>query len=226
MHAPLPPDESELLAEMKRDWIEQLRFFSNPAKGERERWVVNEFLVHRGIACSDSELRSHHQASPVDVEFREARFQVKEITDPNLRRSKEIKTTYQRVVDAKTLQETVGPGFVYDVPPPVCGYTLVHDAARTLAGRVPYRAHRSQLDLLFYITRTRTSPIAADQVRLDEMASIGWRSISCLVASQAMVLCASPASPVFLQEATFSGEQRRTLGRLHLADAMGTRGTA
>ena len=201
MNASLPPDEAALLAEMKRAWADQFHFFSNPGKEERERWVVNKFLVQLGLPFSDTELHSHHQASKVDVEFRDADFQVKEITDPNFRRGDEIRITYQRVLEAKTLQDTVGPGFVYDVPSPVSGYALVRDTAIELATSTTYRDHRARLDLLCYVTRTRTSLITRDQLRLAEMAAVGWRSVSCLIGNQATVLYAGPCAAAFLREA-------------------------
>ena len=179
MNAHLPPDE--LLADMKRAWAGQARFFSNAGKEEREHWVVTEFLVHLKVAFSAAELRSHPQASKVDVEFRTARFQVKEITDPNFRRGDEIRTTYERVMRAMSLQDTVGPGFVYDIPPPLSGNAVVRDTAADLAASATYRDDKAQLDLLCYVTRTRTSLIEADEVRRSEVAAIGWRSISCLI---------------------------------------------
>src|SRR4249920_3168078 len=93
-------DERALLAEMKRSWSENLRFYSNAGKEERERWVVAEYLTRLPVPFDPNELRSHVQKSKVDVEFRDARFQVKEIPDPNFRRGEEIKTTYHRVMNA------------------------------------------------------------------------------------------------------------------------------
>ena len=112
MNDSLPSDEAALLAEMKRDWAEQFRFFSNPGKEEREQWIVKEFLAGLRVSFLDTELLSHPQASKVDVEVHGAQFQVKEITDPNFRRGDETKATYRRVMAAQTLQDTVGPGFV------------------------------------------------------------------------------------------------------------------
>lgn len=193
------PTEADLLAEMKRSWSENLRFHSNAGKEERERWVVAEFLNHLPISFDPKELRSHAQHSKVDVEFRDARFQVKEIPDPNFRRGDEIKTTYRRVMNAKTLQDTVGPGFVYDVPPVVSAYDLVRDTARELACSETYKDHKATLDLLCYVTRTRASVIAVQDVIPEELSWLGWRSISCLMGNRAMVLHAGSGAPAFLR---------------------------
>ena len=191
--------EADILAEMKRYWAESLRFYSNPGKEDRERWVVGEFLNFLSVPFSPDELRSDPQRSKVDVEFRQARFQVKEIPDPNFRRSDEIKDTYRRVMEAKTLQDTVGPGFVYDVPPVVSGYDLVLDNARELAFKEKYMDCKASLDLLFYVTRTRASVVETKDVKIEELSSLGWRSVSCLMGNRALVLYATLEAPVFFR---------------------------
>lgn len=192
-------DERALLAEMKRSWSENLRFYSNAGKEERERWVVAEFLTHLPVPFDPNELRSHVQKSKVDVEFRDARFQVKEIPDPNFRRGDEIKTTYHRVMNAKTLQDTVGPGFVYDVPRVESAFDLVRDTARELACSATYKDHKGTLDLLCYVTRTRASFISVKEVRPEELSLLGWRSISCLIGAQAVALYTGPDAPTIFQ---------------------------
>jgi hypothetical protein len=204
MSVPIPPDESALLAEMKRAWAEQFQFFSNKGKEKREHWIAHQFLALLGLSFSDAELRSHPQASKVDVEFREALFQVKEITDPNFRRGDETKATYRRVMAAQTLQDTVGPGFVYDIPPPVSGYELVRDAAVELGESARYRSQKAHLDLLFYVTRTPTSPISSNDLGRRQLAATGWRSVSCLIGQQAVALHAAADAPKFLRAAVSS----------------------
>ena len=194
-----PQTEADILAEMKRFWSQEQRFFSGPGTEERERWVVREFLSRLPVTFDISELRSQPQQSKVDVEFRDARFQVKEIPDPNLRRGDEIKIQYDRVMSAKTLQETVGPNDASDVPPIVSGYELVQAEARRLAESKTYRDHKGTLDLLYYVTRTRASLITADQARPSELALLGWRSISCLIGNRAMILYTAPEAPSFLR---------------------------
>lgn len=192
-------DEKAVLAEMKRAWSENLRFYSNAGKEERERWVVAEFLTRLPVPFDPNELRSHVQNSKVDVEFRDARFQVKEIPDPNFRRGEEIKTTYRRVMNAKTLQDTVGPGFVYDVPRVESAYSLVRHTASELACSATYKDHKATLDLLCYVTRTRASLVSAKEVKPEELSLLGWRSISCLIGTQAITLYAVSDGPTFLQ---------------------------
>lgn len=146
----------------------------------------------------ESELHSPPQHSKVDVKFREARFQVKEIPDPNFRRGDDSKSTYRRVMKARTLQETVEPSFGYDVPPVINGYDLVRDTACDLANRDKYRDTKTSLDLLFYVTRTRASVVQLHEVKPEELSPLGWRSVSCLMGSCALVLYASSDAPTFL----------------------------
>ncbi len=201
MNLPLPPDEATWLDEMKRAWAEQFRFFTNLGKEEREQWVVREFLAGLGVSFLDTELRSPPQASKVDVEFRDAQFQVKEIADPNFRRGDEIKAIYRRVMAAQTLQDTVGPDFIYDTPPPANGYELVRNIATELAASNTYRDHKISLDLLCYVTRTCTSLISNGHLPIEEIVVSGWRSISCLIGQQSTVLFAAPDAPAFLRAA-------------------------
>lgn len=191
--------EAEILAEMKRSWVENRHFYSNAGKEERERWVVGEFLKCLSVPFIPDQLHSPPQKSKVDVEFQRARFQVKEIPDPNFRRGDEIKDTYRRVMEAKTLQDTVGLGFVYDVPPVVSGYHLVRDNARMLALSEKYINYKASLDLLCYVTRTRASVVQVQDVKPEELSSLGWRSVSCLMGSHALVLYASLEAPAFLR---------------------------
>lgn len=193
------PSEADLLAEMKSSWAESFHFHSEKGKEERERWVVGEFLNCLSVPFVSNELHSPPQQSKVDVEFRLARFQVKEIPDPNLRRSDENKDMYRRVMEAKTLQDIVGPGFVYDVPPVVSGYDLVRDNARELAFSKTYMDDKATLDLLFYVTRTRASVVRMQDIKLGELASLGWRSVSCLMGSHALVLYTALDAPAFLR---------------------------
>ena len=53
---------------------EELDYFSNKGKPERERCVVAEFLRVVGIPFQVSELKSPEQESKVDVEFERQGF--------------------------------------------------------------------------------------------------------------------------------------------------------
>ena len=184
---------------MKRAWADTCRFFSNHGKEEREHWVVAEFLKITGVSFVPGDLRSDKQDSPVDVSFRDATFQVKEIPDPNIQRGADMKEICQRVMKAKTLKDTIGPGFVYDIPPVVNGFELIKAEAKELAADARYKSTKGTLDLLFYVTRPRASLPTIAERRSDALASLGWRSVSCVVGAEAYVLYAAHSAPHFLR---------------------------
>ncbi|MES2937680.1 MAG: DUF1780 domain-containing protein [Pseudomonadota bacterium] len=193
--------EAEILAEMKREWAERATFYSNAGKEDRERWVARAFLQTIGLVFEESDLITQPQHSKIDIQFANAKFQIKEIPDPDLRRTHEILAITRRVMAASTLAETVGPGFVYDTPPVVDGLALVIDRATKLSLERQYREEKRELDLLFYITRTRASLVQQSSAAEQALASLGWRSISALMGQRAVVLFAAPDAPVFLREA-------------------------
>ncbi len=190
--------DDELLASMRASAYEELLFFSNKGKEERERWVVAEFLQHRGIDFLSSELDSPNQRSKTDVHFRGASFQVKEILAPGTKRSDEISANYERLMEATKLEDVIGPQFSYDVPPPTTIYALVSAQASQLAFEEKYRSSKHELDLLFYVTRTNASLVRQEEIDAAALSALGWRSISCLAGSQATVLFAHSNAPSFL----------------------------
>lgn len=194
----VPRTESEILEDMKRSWQSTSHFFSNRGKDERERWVAGEFLRLMSIPLTVEEIQSEKQASEVDVAFRDARFQIKEIVEPGTRRNDEIRAISERVKSAASLEETVGPSFIYDVPPPIKGYELILEKLKALDKGRKYRNVQETLDLLFYVTRTRTSLVQEDDIDAGELASFGWRSISCLMGNYAFVLFARTDAPSFI----------------------------
>ena len=192
---------AELLATMKQAWISDAHFFSDAGKEERERWVVQSFLTILTLTFTAEEIKSLEQSSKVDVVYRDARFQIKEIVNPNTRRTLETKTIARQVAAAQTLEQTVGPGFIYDTPPVTDGYELVRDEAARLAVDTRYSTIKGEIDLLFYVTRTRASLVRTTEHSEAELSAIGWRSVSCLMGDHAVVLFAQPEAPSFLREA-------------------------
>lgn len=191
-----------LLGAMKRSWASDAHFFANSGKEERERWVVQNFLTTLTMTFALEEIKSCVQSSKVDVEFRDARFQIKEIVTPGSRRTAEIKAIAQQVEAAKTLSETIGPGFVYDTPTVANGYELVRDQAKQLAEDPRYSNVKGSIDLLIYVTRTRAS-IARKTVHSDaELSATGWRSVCYLAGQHAVVLFAQIDAPDFLRSAS------------------------
>jgi hypothetical protein len=110
-------DDKKVLLNLLKSSKEDLDFFSNPGKPERERWVVSELLQLLGVAFEDFELKSLEQKSKIDVAFRDARFQVKELMDPGYLRTKIIRETYNSIKVAEILEQITYPSIGHDIPP-------------------------------------------------------------------------------------------------------------
>jgi len=193
-------EEREILDHLLQSAWADVEYFSNANKEVRERWVVSQFLSTLGIAHQESDLVSLEQANKADVKFLGAYFQVKELPDPDLRRGKMYKDAYNSIRSARTLEEVSLVGDVRSTPPVANIYQLVLGMAKELAERAGYKAVKSELDLLVYVTRTRASLIQPSELNASEFADFGWRSISCVNAKQAVVLFSSPAAPEFIRE--------------------------
>ena len=199
MSSPDSPDKDPLLAKMKRDWIDTRHLFSNAGKQRRELWVASEFLRIRGISFAEQDLRLPPQDDPVDVLFGSANFQIKEVPDPNSSRSAEIKVTARQVETARTLEDTVTPYAPSDVPESINGNLLVLDVAGELSTDARYAVTKAKLDLILYVTRTRTSQVRFRTEDQSIFAKMGWRSISALMGNRASVLFAGRDAPAFLK---------------------------
>lgn len=184
---------------MRASAHEELLFFSNKGKMDRDRWVVSQFLRRLSLDFIETELSCPDQHSKTDVQFRGANFQLKEILNPGTKRGDEIRGNYERLKAATKLEDVIGPSFSYDVPAPTTIYMLVSGQAASLSLENKYSNSKHELDLLFYVTRTNASPVRNEEVNVDALSSLGWRSISCLAGSQATVLFAHVNAPSFLR---------------------------
>lgn len=196
--------EADLLEVIRRDSEDNWRFFSNAGKGDRERWTVEEFLKHLTIEFAPDEVISLEEAHSTDVRFRDANFQVKEITTPDTRRQREFSEIARRVARAKRLKDTVGPAWGYDTTNPVGGDALVEHAVRELSADPRYFPSKGTTDLLFYVTHTGATLPSGWNLNAGALASLGWRSISCLIKDQSLVLVALQNAPEFLKRAATS----------------------
>jgi len=193
-------DDREILDVLEKAAWDNVKYFSNANKDQRERWVVSKFLSILNVEYREEEIRSLEQHSKVDVCFRGASFQIKELTDPGLLRGKMYKDAYASIKAAKSLDEVSLIGDVQDVPPIANMYELVLEMAKELAGDKSYKTSKGQLDLLIYITRTRAFLIQPDEITDEAFSGLGWRSVSFVNEKQAGVLFSSPSAADFLNE--------------------------
>ena len=97
--------------------------------------------------------------------------------NPGKKRGDEIRAIYERLNEAAKLEDAIGPPLVYDVPSPTTIYSLLSDEASRLASDPRYAVTKRELDLLFYVTRTRSSLIRQEEIETEHLALLGWRSI-------------------------------------------------
>lgn len=190
--------DEEILSEIKLKSKEELEYYSNPNKPEREKFVVRLFLSILGVGFMETELNSPEQSSKIDVSFRDAAFQVKELMNENYRRGRDIKKIWKSVENAKTLQEVSLISESYDVPDSVRMIDLVYQEALRRANESKYIKEKGNLDLLFYVTRTRASLIQENEVQVHKFSELGWRSVLCVNEKQAVILSSSALAPRFI----------------------------
>lgn len=193
----LGADEQAYLAEHRKALAESVDFWSSERKQERELWVVKTFLRHLDVQCRDSELVPV-SSEPPDIKFRCARFELKEILDPNRRRHEEYRAKLEKAKSAKRLRDLMEQYTPQDLT-----YGEIGDhAVQVLEGLSKHYAPKvtQQLDLLLYVNLLRRivdmqSPIP----KPSHFSGYGWRSVSVVRSSFACVFDARSDAPDFLR---------------------------
>ena len=105
-------DDRKILDRLLQSAWEDVQYFSNANKPARERWIVSQFLNVLAVPHQEGDLLSLEQENKVDVKFREAAFQVKELPDPDLQRGRMYKDAYNSIKAANRLEDVslIGPG--------------------------------------------------------------------------------------------------------------------
>lgn len=181
----------EIIRNARAKWV---HFLKNTSKPERERWIVKEFLKTLSISFLDEELVSQVEASNIDVIFRELSFQVKELTEPDCRRTSDANEDLRRAQSAKSVSELEGPLEASE--------NITRDAYPAIQSFASDRRYplteRSKLDLLIYVTDTGAVLNLANQPKA--LYELGWRSISCLYGPHAYVLVAVEDAPELIRK--------------------------
>lgn len=77
-------DEAVYLKQLRAHIAETRSFFGPKMKPHRERSVCRAFLRCLGVAFNEPEIIAS-ATEPVDIEFRTAKFQIRELLDPDVR---------------------------------------------------------------------------------------------------------------------------------------------
>ncbi|MDX8399648.1 MAG: DUF1780 domain-containing protein [Gallionellaceae bacterium] len=144
-------NDRRILDSLQKSARENLEYFSTQNKEVRERWVVSEFLRIIEVQHYEGELISLEQKNKTDVQFRKANFQVKELTDPDLRRYKMYKDACNSANSANTLAEVSLTTEARDMPPVANMYELVFNKTVELARSKKYEETKRELDLLMRV---------------------------------------------------------------------------
>ena len=96
--------DPEIIKEIIEDMEESVDFFSNKKKKERELWVVKEFLKIISINFDEKDFKIDCY-EPIDIGFRNANFQVKELLDKDRKRHREFKDDLKKAKNATHLSE-------------------------------------------------------------------------------------------------------------------------
>jgi hypothetical protein len=190
--------EREILEKLRGSAEETVALFSNTGQGLQERIVVAGLLRVFGIEFSEDEIVKRGP-EPIDVWFREARFQVTEILDRGRPRNLEIRQRSMRARHAESLRELVEPGVISSRPiAPDELLALVLKRCREKAQR--YAGDCSDIDLLIYVNlqRRHLYPSGPFPEATAALGSFGWRSVSLIMEPFAVVLRAADNAPAFL----------------------------
>lgn len=188
------------------DYLEKLRahadqtrtFLSNKMKPERERSVCRAFLRTLGVSFNDNELIAP-TVEPVDVAFREAQFQVRDLLRGRKRDDnwKEMEKQYK---EAQHITDLFKP---YSPPVPINLGSLMSEVTAALSGKAAkYGAGCTELDALVYVNLKDTF-LKADSPapNTEALQGQGWRSVSLLFPPYGVVLFAKVDAPSFLLNA-------------------------
>ncbi len=189
-------EDREYIESIRRAREEAVSFFSSERKPERERWVVNEFLVNLGIDVGPDEAVSSDDEPP-DVIYKDAKFEVKEILDPGKRRHAEYKASLRRAENATSaadlLEEYRPRDILYSE---MCALVV-----ERLGSEKKYApAVRRSLDLLFYVNLEGVHGYVANELPTpNEIEKFGWRSVGFIAGPLSVVLHACGDAPEFLR---------------------------
>lgn len=191
--------EQDVLDELRRDAEDAQKLFSNRGQDTQERTVVAGLLRVLGVKFREEEIIKRGP-EPIDVWFREARFQVTEILDEGRTRNRELKQRTERIKSATSLQDLVQPGIISSNPiTPEELFTLVLDRCQEKAQR--YGRASNTIDLLIYVNlHGRHLYPQGPLPDVSALASVGWRSVSVIMEKFAAILFTSRDAPEFLCE--------------------------
>jgi hypothetical protein len=194
-------NDDRYLEALREDAADARSLMSNPRKSERERMVVRALLRCLGVAFADTEIAAGSE-EPVDVEFRTARFQIRDIVGGR-KRGKELAEREQLYRVAKTISDVMTPFTESTAIPFDKAAAMVAEALAEKASRYRQRTCAA-LDAVVYfdLGNSHLYPVEprGAAAALAGLGRQGWRSASMLALPYGMVLTANAGAPDFLHK--------------------------
>ncbi|MBY3155435.1 DUF1780 family protein [Rhizobium laguerreae] len=189
--------EQEYLKAFRDEAAEAKALFSNAGQQLQERTAVAGFLRVLGIEFLENEIIKRGP-EPIDIWFRDARFQVTEILDESRQRNREISERAERSKKAKSLDDLLEPWSISSEP--MAPRELVDLAsARSNSKADHYGQSCNGVDLLIYLNLKRRHVYPPEPFPpFPESARLCWRSVSVVMEHFAIVLWTAADAPSFL----------------------------
>ncbi len=192
--------ERDYLEKLRAHAADTVRYLTSKLKPERERDVCRAFLRCIGVSFADNEIVAS-SAEPVDVSFREARFQIREVMKEGRRRGDEWKLKQVRWNQAQSAADVKE---AWRSPKPMQFAELIEIITQALEGKSTRygKSQCAKIDALVYVNLTGTRFLDPTSVpgSVSGLEAQGWRSLSILFPPYGLVLSAEANAPSFLGE--------------------------
>lgn len=199
----MKPSEKQYLESLVAAAKGSCDLFQNRNKTTREKMVARAFLRCLGIGFSEGELVVGPD-EPVDISFRSARFQIREILGDR-KRGQGLRERLERFQKAKSIEDVTDP---WRDSNPLSFTDVSRDIAKSLSAKASKYGVEAcaKLDALVYINipGRHLYPLTKklDPKAAQELDQQGWRSVSMVFIPYSCVIVAKADCPAFLGKKT------------------------
>lgn len=175
--------------------------FTNRSKSKREKMVTRAFLRCLGIGFLEGELIVGPD-EPVDISFRNARFQIREMLGER-RRGHDLHEQLERYSRAGSIDDVTDP---WRDSKPISLPEVSRDIAESLSAKADKYGLEAcaKLDALLYVNvpNRHLYPLTPmlDPLAVQRLAEQRWRSVSMVFIPFSCVLVTKEGAPTFLMQ--------------------------